>query len=90
MDLAYKTELEELNEKNFDRFRAEIRAVEARLEGQIVCSEARLDKKIGTEGALLRADMAGMRAELIKWMFLFWAGTAATVIGVMSAVVRAG
>jgi hypothetical protein len=24
----------------------------------------------------LRADMHAMKAEMIKWMFLFWAGTA--------------
>src|SRR5688500_19089358 len=33
--------------------------------------EARLEKGL----AEVRDEMAGQRAELIKWMFIFWAGT---------------
>ena len=28
-------------------------------------------------GSQLRLEMAGQRADLIKWMFLFWVGTVA-------------
>jgi len=31
----------------------------------------------------LRGGLAGLKAELVKWMFLFWAGTALTVVGLL-------
>jgi len=37
----------------------------------------RLERRI----AELRAEMADLKAELIKWMFLFWLGTIATMLG---------
>jgi len=47
VDTDYKNDLRELNDRNWERFKAE-----------------------------LQAGLASQRAELIKWMFLFWAGTA--------------
>ena len=128
MDLAYKTELRDQNELNFQRFEAVLRGeisgvgwemggVEGRLEKRIAGFGDRLEKKIaGVEGRLekkistlaqeignvesrlsakidsdtssLRAEMVAMKAEIIKWMFLFWSGTALTVIGVMVALTR--
>ncbi len=48
----------------------------------------RFDAKFKLQTAELRAEIAGVRgkmsglkAELIKWMFLFWLGTAATMLG---------
>ena len=53
VDMSYRTELREQNERNFARF------------------ESKVDQRM----AELRAEMHGLKAELIKWMFLFWAGT---------------
>ena len=39
--------------------------------------EARLEKGL----AEVRAEMAGQRADLIKWMFIFWAGTVIPLAG---------
>lgn len=36
----------------------------------------------------LEIGLGGLRAELLKWMFLFWIGQAATVIGIMVAFQR--
>ena len=54
VDATYKAELRELNELNWDRFRAE-----------------------------LRAGIADLRAELLKWMFAFWAGTIIPLAGLI-------
>ena len=35
-----------------------------------------LDAKLDQRTAELRAEIHALKAELIKWMFLFWAGTA--------------
>ncbi len=48
---------------------------------------ARFDAKLEQRVAELRQEMkvgfADLRADLVKWMFLFWVGTALTVIGVV-------
>jgi DNA anti-recombination protein RmuC len=59
-------------------FRAELRELneqnfqrfDAKLEQRIADVNARLDQRIGD-----------LKAELIKWMFLFWLGTVATMLG---------
>jgi len=46
--------------------------------------EARLEKGL----AEVRAEMAGQRADLIKWMFIFWAGTVIPLAGLALALSR--
>jgi hypothetical protein len=70
MDAAFRAELRDLNEENFRRF-------EAKLEQRV----SELGSELRVEIAGLRTDMAGLKAELIKWMFLFWLGTIATMLG---------
>ena len=43
--------------------------------------EARLEQRLAELGAELRTEMANLKADLIKWMFLFWLGTVATMLG---------
>lgn len=38
--------------------------------------------------AEVRAEMAGQRADLIKWMFIFWAGTVIPLAGLLIALTR--
>jgi hypothetical protein len=76
VDLAFRSELREVNESNFARadakmeqrlaeLRAELRSEIAELRGQI----------LGVRGDV-KGELAALKAELIKWMFVFWAGTA--------------
>ena len=83
VDATYRADLRELNELNFARF-------DAKLEQRIAEVKAELRQEIGvlrTEMhaglAALKADIASTRADLLKWMFLYWAGTALTVIGLL-------
>jgi len=57
--------------------------------------EARLEKGLAevrsemTSGlALVRSEMASQRADLIKWMFIFWAGTMLPLAGVIIALTK--
>ncbi|UCG87934.1 MAG: DUF1640 domain-containing protein [Gemmatimonadota bacterium] len=70
MDAAFRAELRDLNEENFRRF-------ETKLEQRV----SELGSELRVEIAGLRTDMAGLKAELIKWMLLFWLGTVATMLG---------
>ena len=69
IDTTYRAELERLNDLNWSR-------VESRI-GQV---EARMDQRITELRAEVRVELAGLKAELLKWMFLFWLGTIGTVI----------
>ena len=56
MHLTYQTQLRELNELSWERFKAT-------LQGEIASLRSEL-----------RPEMSAMRADLIKWMFVFWCG----------------
>ena len=95
VDATYRGDLKELNELNFSRFEAKLDQRTAELGARITALEARVDQRTaalddGMTHLFAQADdrlqraIAGLRAEIIKWMFLFVVGTALAVIGVMS------
>ena len=59
-------------------FRAELRELN---EQNYRRFEAKLEQRMSELGSALRTEMADLKAELIKWMFLFWLGTVATMLG---------
>jgi hypothetical protein len=65
-------DLRELNELNFARF-------DAKLEQRL----AELRSELQTE---LRTGLHGLRADLLRWMFGFWATTLLTLAGLIIAV----
>jgi DNA anti-recombination protein RmuC len=65
-------------ESKFERELAEFKAeVNSRFE--------QLDAKLEQRVAELRVELSSQRAELIKWMFVFWAGTVVPLAGLMLA-----
>jgi hypothetical protein len=74
VDATYRTELRELNELNFARF-------DAKLEQRIVELRAELLQRLTESESSLRTQLLETKAELVRWMFLFWLGTALTVLG---------
>jgi hypothetical protein len=74
VDATYRQELREQNDLNWGRVEARIGQVEARFDGQFAALRADLD--LGLER---------LRSDLLKWMFLYWTGTALTVIGLVIA-----
>lgn len=98
VDAAYKSDLRDLSEVYFARFDAKLEQRAAQLEAKLDQRTAEPDAKIELRGAELRTEMgagfaraevrldaglASLRAELVKWMFLFWAGTALTVVALL-------
>ena len=47
---------------------------------------AELELRMETGFERLRGEMIGFKADLIKWMFLFWLGTVATTLAIIQAV----
>ena len=54
--------------------RGETSSLEGRLRGDISALEGNLRGEF-------RSDMKAMKADLMKWMFLYWSGTVAAIIG---------
>jgi hypothetical protein len=72
--------------------RAEIREVAdlyfARFEARLEKGLAEVRGEMASLQADLRSDMAAQRADLIKWMFIFWAGTVIPLAGLAIALSR--
>lgn len=81
MDTGYRTELREINEHNFARFDAKLdyRLAEsdARWERRLAESDARWEHRL----AEFRVELREVKADLIKWTFVFVAGGTLTVLG---------
>jgi hypothetical protein len=64
----------------FAQLRTEMGALAGELRTEMVSGSAALRTEMGVGFAQARTEMANLRAELIKWMFLFWLGTVAAAI----------
>lgn len=82
MDAAYKSELREINELNFARFDARVdqRFAELRSEFRTELANLRIDQRFTEFRSEIRTEMANLRSDLVKWMFLFFTGSALTNI----------
>jgi hypothetical protein len=80
VDATYRADLRELNELNFARFDAKLEQRLAELRAELRAEIAELRSELRGD---LRTGLAGLKTELVKWMFLFWVGTALTVIGLL-------
>jgi hypothetical protein len=76
VDATYRLELRELNELNYARFEAKLEQRIAELRAELLQAIAQLETR-------LRAEIAVRHTDLLKWMFVYWAGTALTVIGLL-------
>ena len=72
-EAALRGEIDTLRQE----LREEIAGVNTSLRQEMATGHASLHQKI----ADVRQEMASLKAELIKWMFLFWLGTMATMFG---------
>jgi DNA anti-recombination protein RmuC len=74
------------------RFDARMAEFEARMNAQLAALRADLRAEFHQELTGLRADvdvgLERLRSDLLKWMFLYWTGTALTVIGLVIALRR--
>jgi len=55
-----------------------------RYERRLVEVKGDLEKEITSTKADLGKEIANTKAELIKWMFIFWLGQIAVVVGVLA------
>src|ERR1041384_335260 len=78
VDATYRGDLRELNELNFSR-------LDAKSEQRVAVLDSKIEQRVAELGAQLRREMADQRADLIKWMFIFWVGTVVPLAGLILA-----
>ncbi len=76
VDASYRSEFREL-------FHAHFGVLEARMDGLEARTDARMDGFERRLEARLDAKLAELKAELLRWMFLFWVGTMGTVLAIL-------
>jgi len=89
VDATYRSDLRELNDLNWARFEARLEQRVGQAESRLEQRFAQLDAKLDLRTGELRAELLGalskeigaLRAELIKWSFVFFATAALAVIG---------
>jgi hypothetical protein len=85
-----------LNELNYARFDAKLEQRLAELRAEFKQGIAELRTELLQEIAGLRADLrsefhqrqASLETRLIRWMFVFWAGSTLTILGTMLALFK--
>ncbi len=88
VDATYRADLRELNELNFARFDAKLEQRIAEVRGDMEAGFARSDAKLELRLGELRSDLSRLKAELIRWMFTFWATTTLILLGTMVALLK--
>ncbi len=85
VDLAYRTDLRELNELNFARFDAKLEQRLAEFRGELLVELRTGLQQVRTEMQQVRTDLHGeilqVRVELLRWIFGFWVSTLLGIAG---------
>lgn len=88
VDSTYQQQLRDLNDLNWERFKAELHTAiaqsEARTAEKLTQSEMHLTDNV----AQLEVRMAQRFSDLMKWMFVYWSGMIVSLGGVLIAVLR--
>ena len=96
VDLAYRTDLRELNELNFARFDAKLEQRLAELRSDLLVELRGGDQQVRIElqqhrtelhqlRTELRTGLQQVRVELLRWMFGFWVTTFIGIAGLVIA-----
>jgi hypothetical protein len=92
VDAEFRAQLRDTNDRNWDRFRADMNTLKVELRAEMASLAADMRAEMASMKAELRAEfqngIAGLRAELhselrlqLRWMFGFWATTLLAIAG---------
>lgn len=71
--------VELINKSNTDQHNNTLKFVEEKFERRLTEEFGKLDGKIGK----LETKLSDTKAELIKWMFIFWVGQVGVMLGIL-------
>ncbi|MBA2687849.1 MAG: hypothetical protein H0U64_07100, partial [Gemmatimonadaceae bacterium] len=82
---TYQNQLREMNDLNWERFKAhmdsEINSLGSELRGEMTELRAELRAEMQAGFAEIRLEMERFRSSVLKWMFVYWTATIATILG---------
>lgn len=81
IDQGYRGELRELNELNFARFDAKLEQRLAELKAELKSEMAARFAAADTGLERVRSQVSAVRADVIKWMFVFVATAVLAILG---------
>ena len=88
IEASYRAEIKDLFAAHFGRFEEKFEHFEEKLERHTAETAAQLDRfeekfehRLATTKAELQVEIQSVKADLIKWTFVFWAPVALAVIG---------
>jgi hypothetical protein len=81
VDATYQHQLRDLNDLNWERFKAELHAAIAQSEARLTERMAQLEEKYSDR-------LSDTKSDIMKWMFIYWSGTVLSVGGLMLALLR--
>jgi len=84
-----KKDIIEIVEEKFERrLSEEISTLKVTLLEKIAEGNNKLSEKIGEVDKRLISEISKTRSDLIKWMFIFWAGQIAVIFGILYAFLK--
>ncbi len=66
-----------------------LETAEGRFEKQLGTVKSELKAEIANVKAELKAEIANVEKHLVKWMFIFWIGQFASIVGILTAILFA-
>lgn len=82
MDERSRHDLQDINQRNWELFRSELREFEARLDARFAAMDARLtamdarmDARLAEMDARWERRLGDVRVEMMRWMFVYWSTT---------------
>ncbi|MEW5946389.1 MAG: hypothetical protein AB1742_09335 [bacterium] len=84
INLANRKTTEDVISLSGEKYERRLAETAARIDNRITDEVAKLDRRITEEVAKLDNRITEVRADIIKWMFIFWAGQIIVIIAILS------
>ena len=82
VDERSRHDLQDINQRNWERFRSELREFDARLDARL----AGMDARIASLDASWERRFADIRVDMMRWMFVYWSTTLVGLGGLILAI----
>ncbi|MCH7934728.1 MAG: hypothetical protein IIC36_12120 [Gemmatimonadetes bacterium] len=81
IEASYRAEIKDLFAAHFGRFEEKLERRLAETAAALGRFEEKLERRLAETTAELRVEIHSVKADLIKWTFVFWAPVALAMIG---------
>ena len=81
VDAEFRSELRDRDDRNWDRYRAELRSEVSAARGDLKTEIAAMRTELKGDVATLRVEMHSLLRSQLRWMFGFWISTLLAIAG---------